>query len=245
MSRNAKAPARAVRAVFLDDGGVLNDNERRAPEWRRLLGEYFVPSLGGTLEAWAAANTFVIEDIWRDWQRLQELGEAVGPEWWPAQDPRWLAGMCERVGVAVPIDVEGTVRASQLHVLRNIQCAYSDAAPAMRAMHAKGIALHLASGGQAWELEAYMRRMGVWELVGRPYGVDLIGTSKTSRRYYERIVADSSVDPRAAIVVDSHARPLEWADATGFRTVHLDRLGTGSRFPRITSLDQLIPLLDA
>ncbi len=245
MSRNAKAPARAVRAVFLDDGGVLNDNERRAPEWRRLLGEYFVPSLGGTLEAWAAANTFVIEDIWRDWQRLQELGEAVGPEWWPAQDPRWLAGMCERVGVAVPIDVEGTVRASQLHVLRNIQCAYSDAAPAMRAMHAKGIALHLASGGQAWELEAYMRRMGVWELVGRPYGVDLIGTSKTSRRYYERIVADSSVDPRAAIVEDSHARPLEWADATGFRTVHLDRLGTGSRFPRITSLDQLIPLLDA
>jgi len=244
MSRNAKAPARAVRAVFLDDGGVLNDNERRAAEWRRLLGEYFVPRLGGTLDAWAAANTIVIEDIWRDWQRLQERGEPVGPEWWPAQDPRWLAGMCERVGIAVPADVAGTVRASQLHVLGNIRCAYTDAAPAMRAMHAKGIALHLASGGQAWELEAYMRRMGVWELIGRPYGVDLIGTSKTSRRYYERIVADSGVDPRAAIVVDSHAAPLEWADATGFRTVHLDRLGTGSRFTRIGSLDQLIPLLD-
>jgi FMN phosphatase YigB (HAD superfamily) len=153
--------------------------------------------------------------------------------------------MCERVGVAVPADVEGTVRASQLHVLRNFQCAYSDAAPAMRAMHANGIALHLASGGQAWELEAYMRRMGVWELIGRPYGVDLIGTSKTSHRYYERIVADSGVDPRAAVVVDSHAQPLEWADATGFRAIHMDRVGSGSRFPRITSLDQLIPLLDA
>jgi FMN phosphatase YigB (HAD superfamily) len=245
VSRNAKAPARAVRAVFLDDGGVLNDNERRAPEWRRLLGEYFVPRLGGTLEAWAAANTIVIEDIWRDWQRVQERGDAVGPEWWPAQDPRWLAGMCERVGVAIPADVEGTARASQLHVISNIQCAYPDAAPAMRAMHASGLALHLASGGQAWELEAYMRRMGVWELIGRPYGVDLIGTSKTSPRYYERIAADSGVDPRAAIVVDSHAGPLEWADATGFHTIHLDRLGTGSRFSRITSLDQLIPLLDA
>jgi len=245
MSLSARAPARPVRVVFLDDGGVLNDNERRAPEWRRLLGEYFVPRLGGTPEAWAAANTIVIEDIWRDWQRLRERGDEVGPDWWPSQDRRWLAGMCERVGIAVPTDVEGTVRASQLYVMRNIDCAYPDAAPAMRAMHAKGMALHLASGGQAWELEAYLRRMGVWELIGRPYGADIVGVNKTSRRYYERIVADSGIDPRDAIVADSHPEPLEWAAAVGFRTVHVDRLSTGSRFTRIASLDELLPFLDA
>jgi hypothetical protein len=44
--------------------------------------------------------------------------------------------------------------------------------------------------------------------------------------------------------VDSHAGPLEWADAVGFRTVHVDRLGVGSRFDRITALDQLLPLLE-
>jgi len=233
-----------VRVVFLDDGGVLNDNERRAPQWRRLLGEYFAPRLGGAPEAWAAANTVVMEQQWREWQRIQGRGEEAGPDWWPSQNRMWLTGMCERVGVPVPADVAGTVRESQLYVMRNVECAYADAAPAIRAMHALGVTLHLASGGQAWELEEYVRRMGVWELIGRPYGADLIGTSKTSRRYYERIIEDSGVDPRAAIVVDSHAQPLEWAETAGFRCVHLDRLDTGSRFERIATLGQLLPLLE-
>jgi FMN phosphatase YigB (HAD superfamily) len=245
MSLSARAPARPVRAVFLDDGGVLNDNERRGPQWQRLLGEFFAPRLGGTPGAWGEANAVVFQAIWADWQRLQARGLEVGPDWWPAQNPRWLAGMCERVGVAIPADVDGTVKASHRHVMAHIDCAYADAAPAMRALHAKGVALHLASGGQSDELEPYMRRMGVWELIDRPYGADLVGVNKTSLRYYERIVEDSGVDPREAIVVDSHAQPLEWAEAVGFRTVHMDRLRTGSRFTRIASLDQLIPLLDA
>jgi len=245
MSRSARAPVSAIRVVFLDDGGVLNDNERRAPEWRRLLGEYFVPRFGGTPEAWAAANTVVIDDQWRRWQELRARGEEVGPDWWPAQSRPWLTGMFERVGIPVPADIEGTARASQLHVMRNIDCAYPDAAPAMRTMHERGVALHLASGGQAWELEEYVRRMGVWDLIGRPYGADLLGVNKIGPRYYERIAEDSGVDPRAAIVVDSHAEPLEWAESVGFHTVHLDRLGTGSRFTRIATLDQLLPIIDA
>lgn len=238
-----RAPAKQIRVVFLDDGGVLNDNERRAPEWRRLLGGYLAPRLGGSPEAWGQANEPVFTAIWRDWEALRARGEDPGPGWFPAQNSRWLSGMCERVGVPVPSDIEGTVRAAQLHVMRNIDCAYPDAAPAMRALQAAGVTMHLASGGLAWELEEYLRRMGVWELIGRPYGVDLIGTSKTGRRYYDRISEDSGVEPATAVVVDSHAEPLEWADAAGFRTVHLDRLNTGSRFARIRTLDELLPLL--
>ena len=245
MSRSARAPVSAIRVVFLDDGGVLNDNERRAPEWRRLLGEFFSPRLGGTPEAWGEANREVFEGIWRDWQRILERGDEVGVDWWPSQNPRWLTGMCERVGVPVPADIGGTVKASHAYVMAHIDCAYPDAAPAMREMRARGVTLHLASGGQRYELEPYMRRMGVWELIDRPYGADLLGVNKTSVRYYERIVEDSAVDPASAIVVDSHAEPLEWADAVGFRTVHLDRLREGSRFTRIATLDELLPLLDA
>jgi FMN phosphatase YigB (HAD superfamily) len=245
MCPSARAPASPARVVFLDDGGVLNDNDRRAAEWRRLLGEFFAPRLGGTPEAWGEANRVVFEGIWDDWRRLQERGAEPGPGWWPAQDERWLAGMCERVGVAMPDDVAGEVKAGRGHVMAHIECAYPDAAPAMRAMRAQGFALHLASGGRTEELEPYLRRMGVWELIGRPYGVDLLGVSKTGRRYYERIAEDAGVDPRAAVVVDSHAAPLEWADAVGFRTVHVDRLGEGSRFTRIRSLAELVPLLAA
>jgi FMN phosphatase YigB (HAD superfamily) len=245
MSPSARAPASPVRVVFLDDGGVLNDNDRRAVEWRRLLGEFFAPRLGGTPEAWGEANRGVYEGIWDDWRRLQHRGEEPGPSWWPDQDERWLGGMCERVGVPVPADVQATVRASRAHVMAHIDCAYPDAAPAMREMHALGIRLHLASGGQTDELEPYLRRMGVWELIDRPYGTDLLGANKVGRRYYERIVEDSGVDPRSAVVVDSDAEPLEWAEAVGFRTVHVDRLGRGSRFTRIRSLAELAPLLAA
>ena len=239
-----RAPVRPIRAVFLDDGGVLNDNERRAPEWRRLLGEFFAPLLGKTPEAWGEANRFVFDGIWRDWEALLARGDEAGPHGWPQQDVRWLSGMCERVGVSMPADIPGTVRASRRYVMARIDCAYPDAAPAMRAMRDRGVILHLASGGRTDELEPYLRRMGAWDLIGRPYGVDLLGVSKTGPRYYERIVADSGVDPRDAIVVDDSAAVLEWAAATGFRAVHMDRSQRGSRFERITSLDGLLPLLD-
>jgi FMN phosphatase YigB (HAD superfamily) len=245
MSPSARAPARAVRVVFLDDGGVLNDNDRRAVEWRRLLGEFFAPRLGGTPEAWGEANRSVFLAIWDDWRRLRQRGLEPGPSWWPDQDGRWLGGMCERVGVPTPTDVRATVSASRAHVMAHIDCAYPDAAPAMRALHAMGMKLHLASGGQTYELEPYLRRMGVWELIDRPYGADLLGANKLSPRYYERIVEDSGVDPASALVVDSDAEPLEWAEAVGFRTVHVDRRGVGSRFARIGSLAELVPLLAA
>ncbi|HEV2251430.1 MAG TPA: HAD family hydrolase [Candidatus Limnocylindria bacterium] len=104
-------------------------------------------------------------DIVRDWELLQERGEEIRADWWPSQDPRWLAGMCERVGVPVPADVDGTVRASHAHVLAHIRCAYPDATPAVRALHAIGVRLHLASGGHTDELEPYLRRMGIRELI--------------------------------------------------------------------------------
>ena len=244
MSRSARAPARPVRVVFLDDGGVLNDNERRLPEWQRLLGEFFAPRFGGTPRAWGDANMVVFGAIIDDWSRAQQSGTELPPDWFPRQDERWLRGMFERVGLPVPADIGGTVRASKAHVMESIDCAFPEAASAVRALHARGVALHLASSGLSHELAPYLRRMGILELFDRLYGPDLIGTHKTSPRYYERIAEDSGVDPRAAIVVDDDALPLAWAATAGFRTVHLDRLGMGSPFTRIGSLDQLLPLID-
>ena len=47
--------------IFLDDGGVMNDNRLRAGQWQQLVAEFFTPRLGGTPEGWAAANRVVIE----------------------------------------------------------------------------------------------------------------------------------------------------------------------------------------
>ncbi len=34
--------------IFLDDGGVITDKQRRAAEFERLVGDCFVPLLGRT-----------------------------------------------------------------------------------------------------------------------------------------------------------------------------------------------------
>lgn len=234
----------AIRVVFLDDGGVLNDNDRRAPEWRRLLGEFFAPRYGGTPEAWGEANAAVFGGIWDDWWTALAAGTEPGPDWWPLQDHRWLTGMFDRVGVPWPADIQGTTDAARAHVMRHIDCAYPDAAGAVRAMRARGLTVHTASGGLSSELAAYLERMGIRDLFDRLYGPDLIGVHKSSARYYERIAEDSATDPHDAVVVDDSPKVLEWAEATGFRAVHMDRGGSGSRFTRITSLEQLIPLLN-
>jgi hypothetical protein len=64
--------------IFLDDGGVMNDNNVRALQWQRLVGEYFVPLLGGSPEAWSRANRVVTDrlfepDAWR--RRVQAAAD--------------------------------------------------------------------------------------------------------------------------------------------------------------------------
>ena len=45
-----------IEAIFIDDGGVLNDNALRGQQWPGLVAEFFAPRLGGWPKAWAEAN---------------------------------------------------------------------------------------------------------------------------------------------------------------------------------------------
>lgn len=42
-----EVPLRPQPVLSLDDGGVMNDNARRAPQWRRLVGDFLIPRPGG------------------------------------------------------------------------------------------------------------------------------------------------------------------------------------------------------
>src|SRR6185503_12786551 len=97
-----------LRVVFIDDGGVLNDNERRAVQWRRLLGEYLTPRLGGTPDAWARANVGVFERSWaRYLAQLDLAGDGPGVEAWIRADRRiWMIEMCAELGIPAPPDPE-------------------------------------------------------------------------------------------------------------------------------------------
>src|SRR5260370_41128542 len=89
--------------IFLDDGGVMNDSSQRASHWQRLVSEFFVPLLGGTTEAWIAANRVAFDrvfalDNWR--MRVQAFSDYASFD--SSYQADWLSGMCEFVGVPTP-----------------------------------------------------------------------------------------------------------------------------------------------
>ena len=230
--------------LFVDDGGVLNDNERRAPEWRRLIGEFFAPRLGGAPEAWAAANAAIAPRSWeRHLAHMRTAADGVRT-FHRAEDRRWLLEMCAAVGVRVePDDLDDLVEASHRYITRNVVSGYPEVAQAIRDVARSGIALHTASGETSLQLDGYLRGMGLRELFDRLYGTDLIDRFKSGPHYYSAMVADSGVDPSEAAVVDDSAEALDWAAASGLRTIQVVRDGsTGGRHEPISSLAAL-PLI--
>ncbi len=225
-----KPTARNVSVIFIDDGGVLNDNERRGAEWRRLIGEYLSPRLGGEPLAWGAANRIVFADQWKRfeaWDELHSLDEEY-VDFFSSGDEslRWLCEMCEHVGVAAPVDSAKLAAATERYVQSRIRSGYEDAAPGVSALFQAGYTLATASGEQSHELSLYLVALGIRDcFAGRLYGPALVRAHKASPVYYERILADSGVSPASALVVDDNAQAIAWAAQAGMQTVHMCRQG--------------------
>ena len=213
--------------LFLDDGGVMNDDRLRGLQWQRLVAEFFAPRLGGTQEAWSEANRIVISRLLEPaaWQaRLQAAPDYRSFDYHYQLD--WLRTMCELVHVPLPAEeacyhlaLEATAA-----ITRRVQAAFPGASETIRLLHRQGYLLYTASGEPSRDLANYLWGMGVHTCFQRLYGPDLIETFKAGPAYYERIFADAGVDPQAAVVVDNSLQALAWARQAGARTV---LIGTG------------------
>ncbi len=240
--------------LFLDDGGVLNDNACRGPQWQRLVGAFLSPRLGGVPEAWAVANRVVAVVLWSemaDWHRAEGLHEGQGSylALWQEYEYRWLADICRQVGVPVPPRVESLkmARAASDYVTRRVNAACPGAAAAVRELHERGYRLHTASGEVSWELHGYLTGMGLRRHFGQLFGPDLINATKDGPVYYGRILAVVAVEPASAVVVDDTPIALRQAAEVGVRTVLVNEEGAGrGEFDAtITQLAELPALLSA
>ncbi len=225
------------RVVFLDDGGVISDNAERARQWHRLLADFFVPRLGGTSEAWAAAN---VEVMSRPFSRggyggfdvyVAEVGSLRDAEWESAQlahDVAWLRGMCQIVGIGAPKTdaacVDLVLDANEF-VTRRVQAPFPDVVEAIRALHADGYVIHTASGHRSFELDGYLRALEIRECFadGPLYGCDVVRMPKVGPEFYARVFAHAGVHPSDALVVDDSALAVAWATTAGAQAVLLDR----------------------
>lgn len=206
--------------LFIDDGGVLNDNSRRGPEFMRLVAEFFPPRLGGEPEVWAEANRATFQGVFDAHKDAMAVVDAYHQEV-VAYETAWLTAMCEGVGVAAPPgdDCAALAREALLYITRRTRAAFPGAAETVATLAGAGYTLHTASNQPSWELEGYLSGMGVLDHFGILFGADLVNAMKPSRTYYERAFVLAGVDPARALVLDDSPDYLDAAREVGPCTV--------------------------
>ena len=241
----------AQLVLFIDDGGVMNDNERRGAQWRPLVGEFFAPRLGGTPGAWAAANYTVMMRMLETaaWTaRMQAVPDYTEFDRLYLRD--WMQGMCKIVGVPAPPEEEGLALARQINaaIPPQIDSAYPGAVDAIRTLHARGYTLHTASGESSADLAGYLTGMGVRDSFGTLYGTDVVNTLKMGPQFYTRIFEHAGVAPAEALVADDNPQAAAWAVQVGAQAVLVRAAAgadswTGPRIDRLAELPDLIERL--
>lgn len=215
-------------ALFLDDGGVLNDNALRGPEWQRLIGEFMPPRLGGSPERWAETNPIVFRRVWGDVSR--RIGSFSRHETFHRTYALgWMHGMCDAMGLACPPDDEALVLYNQLAVYigERAAAAIPGAAEAVLALDRAGYVLFTASGTPSWELQAIQTRLGIASVYTGLYGPDVVDYVKHGPGFYRAVFAHAGVAPGAAVVIDSDLECCEWANEAGAQSVWIDLEGRG------------------
>lgn len=215
-------------ALFLDDGGVLNDNGLRGPEWLRLIGEFMPGRLGATPRQWAEANRSVFPGVWADLvERLPEFTSHREFQWTYATN--WMRAMCARVGVAPPAEADAVTlyRELSIYVAERASSAIAGAADAVLSLHRAGYALYTASGTTSWELRGIAAKMGIADALSGLYGPDLADQVKYGPAFYERIFAHAGIDPGSALVIESDPECCRWASQAGAHAVWINPDGRG------------------
>ena len=126
--------------------------------------------------------------------------------------------MCEQVGVEPPADPQGYAIATGLWVSERVRAAVPGAIEHVRWLHERGLTLHTASGALSWELEPYLRGMGVRDRFARLYGPDLLDTYKNGPHFYRALLSDSGARRERSVVVDDGEHVRGWAASVGLRT---------------------------
>ena len=220
--------------IFLDDGGVLNDNALRGAQWRLLAGDYMARRVGGAANEWAHANHVYATGLFAGgaWEARLDAAASYA-DFERAYYLDWVRGMCAMTGTEPPPEEDAIRlgREAEAWIIARIRSGFPGATEAIRTLHERGYRLYTSSGASSTAMGVYLDTMDSRPYFTRLYGPDLVDTFKAGPLFYERIFADSGVAPSEALVLDDNPNAIAWAAEAGARTL-LVGSGPAPQVPR-------------
>ncbi|MHA2252014.1 MAG: HAD hydrolase-like protein [Candidatus Kariarchaeaceae archaeon] len=211
-------------SVFLDDGGVMNDNRARGLNWQKLVGDFFIPKFGGSYEQWSAANIKAVDyEI-----KLMDQIIAVQPHYSYAKfskiiQPAWIETMFRDIGIPIPTKEECEKLAVE---------AMSWITPQAHSMFPGVVEtinqlswtynLYTASNEDSSTLQWYLSGMGILDSFVSPkflFGPDLVDQFKSHESYFTTIFAYVDIAPEQAIIVEDNPMYVKYAEKSGAKVV--------------------------
>ncbi|MFX0101217.1 MAG: HAD hydrolase-like protein [Candidatus Hodarchaeota archaeon] len=202
----------------------MNDNAKRAPQWQKLVAEYFIPRFGGTPERWAEANFITLErEIKKAREALEGSYKGTYEEYHEEQQHAWIKNMFSLMNIEIPSKEEciSLEQEAFAWITPRVRAAYPKVIETIKSL-SNDYTLCTASGEHSTQLDGHLTGMGVRECFHRLYGPDLLGVFKTvkiNNTFYPCIYDDLGIQPDQAIVIDDSPKVLKIAEASGAHVI--------------------------
>ena len=221
------------RGVLLDLDGTLVDHEGAAEDGLR----GWLPTIGMVPDRAAIAR-------WTDVQEAHLAAWRDGLISFAEQRRRRVRDYLGTQGTDAELDA---IFAGYLRHYEAAWRAYDDAADALTALAAAGLATAVLTNGNRGQQLGKLARTGLGDRVGPVFTVDDLGVAKPHAEAFRRACARWGYEPGEVLSVgDNHALDVLGARAAGLSAVHLDRhdRGPAGEPHRITTLRDLPAHLD-
>ncbi|MFX1378557.1 MAG: HAD hydrolase-like protein [Promethearchaeota archaeon] len=207
-------------AIFFDDGGVLNDNAIRAPQWKKFCGEFFHSRFGGDPKVWGEANQKVMKSLEIHGMDPKEIYDDY-LTFYKNFKSEWVIKMFEEAGRSVPpkAEHERIFDTTVEYVWPKVHSAIPGIIESIKMLYSKGFTLYTSTGLPSREIKMVLEGMGIKHFFSGFYGPDLINTWKSSSNFFEAISKDIKLESKKTIVIEDQPSFIENALKTGANVI--------------------------
>jgi len=207
-------------AIFFDDGGVLNDNTIRAPQWKTFCGEFFHSRFGGDPEVWGEANQKAMTSLEIHEMDPKEIYDDY-ITYYTNFKSEWVKKMFEEAGRSVPpkAEHERIFDTTIEYVWPKVHSAIPGIIESIKLLYSKGFVLYTSTALASRQIKIILKGMGIKQFFSGFYGPDLVNTRKFSPDFFKAIFNDIKLESKKAIVIEDQPRFIEIALKTGANVI--------------------------